>query len=110
MKLNEIVSKLGLTIYSGEQFLDREVTGGYCSDLLSDVMGHADEGVVWITLQTHKNIIGVASLKELAAIVLEKEFKPDQDTLELAEQEEIPILGSDKGAFELAGLLYNLLK
>lgn len=109
MKLKEIVEKLDLKVYCGEELLEREVVGGYSSDLLSDVMGHADEGYAWITLQTHKNIIGVASLKDLAVIILEKGLEPDEESVELAKQEEIPIVGSDKGAFELAGILYNLL-
>ena len=95
MKLREIKESLNLKVYLGEDLLDREVTGGYASDLLSDVMGHASEGELWITLQTHKNVVGVASLKDLSAIILVKGFTPEKDTLELAENESIPVLGTD---------------
>ena len=110
MKLREIKESLNLKVYLGEELLDREVTGGYASDLLSDVMGHASEGEVWITLQTHKNVVGVASLKDLSAIILVKGFTPEKDTLELAENESIPVLGTDMQTFEFCGVLYNLLK
>ena len=110
MTVKEVAGKLGLTVFCGEAGLDREVTGGYTSDLLSDVMGFAKEGQLWITLQTHRNIMGIASLKELAAIILVKGFKPDEDTIASANDEEIPILGSDLQAFELSGKLYELLK
>lgn len=110
MKLAEIVEKLDLVVYSCAENLDKEVTGGYCSDLLSDVMGFAKEGQVWITLQTHKNIMGVASLKDLSAVILVKEFAPDADTLKLSETEGIPVLGTNEEAFELCGKLYQLLK
>lgn len=110
MTVKNVVEKLGLTVFCGEEGLDREVTGGYASDLLSDVMGFAHEGQLWITLQTHRNIMGIASLKELAAIILVKGFKPDEDTVASSNDEQIPILGSDLQAFELSGKLYELLK
>ena len=56
MKVSDLVKELDLTVYGGESGLDKEVTGGYSSDLLSDVMGNAEEGQVWITLQVHKNL------------------------------------------------------
>lgn len=110
MTVKDVADRLGLTVFSGEKGLGREVTGGYTSDLLSDVMGYAQEGQLWITLQAHRNIMGIASLKELAAIILVKGFKPDQDTVESSEEEEIPILGTQMQAFELSGKLYDLLK
>lgn len=110
MKVSEIVKKLNLEVYSGSNGLDREVQGGYTSDLLSDVMGHADSGDIWTTLQTHKNVIAIASLKELSAVVLVKGYKPEADTLAQSNEEGIPILGTDKETFEITGLLYNLIK
>ena len=110
MTLKEIKEQLNLKVYSGENLLERAVTGGYASDLLSDVMGHASEGEVWITLQTHKNVIGVASLKDLSAIILVKGFTPDKDTLDMAENESIPVLGTDMETFEFCGILYGMIK
>ena len=82
MTVQDIVSQLYLTVCSGQEGLQREVKGGYTSDLLSDVMGHAQEGDVWVTLQTHKNVMAIASLKEIAAIILVKGHLPEEDTLE----------------------------
>jgi predicted transcriptional regulator len=110
MKVSELVDKLGLTVFSGKVGLDRKVSGAYVSDLLSDVMGNAEEGMVWITLQTHRNVLAIASLKELAAVILVKGLEPDEDSLEHAHEEEIPVLGTSLSTFELAGKLYNLLK
>ena len=110
MKVAEVVEKLGLEVYSGSKGLDREIRGGYTSDLLSDVMGHADSGDVWVTLQTHKNVIAIASLKELSAIVLVKNYKPETDTIAQSNEEGIPILGTSKETFEITGLLYKLIK
>ncbi|MDL2320484.1 serine kinase [Alistipes sp. OttesenSCG-928-B03] len=110
MTVKDVVEKLGLTVFSGAAGLGREVTGGYTSDLLSDVMGFAREGQLWVTLQAHRNVMGIASLKELAAIILVKGIKPDEDTIATSDEEEIPILGTDMQAFELSGRLYELLK
>ncbi len=110
MKVAEIVNELGLTVLAGAQGLEREVKGGYVSDLLSDVMGNSDEGYVWITLQTHKNVMAIASLKDLAAIILVSGHKPDADMAQQAEEEGIPVLSTNLSTFEVAGRLYCIWK
>lgn len=109
MQVKDIIAILDLKVFGGSQGLDREITGGYTSDLLSDVMGHADNGRIWITLQTHKNVIAIASLKDLAAVILIKGNDPDADMLEQAKEEGIPVLGTNEEAFEITGKLFNLL-
>jgi serine kinase of HPr protein (carbohydrate metabolism regulator) len=109
MKVRKIVEKLGLTLFSGEAGLNNEITGGYTCDLLSDVMGHSNQGDIWVTLQTHKNVMAIASLKDLAAVVLVKGLKPDADTMEKSNEENIPILGTEMQAFEITGEIYNLI-
>jgi len=109
MKVVELIEKLNLKILTGKCDLNREVSGGYVSDLLSDVMGNADEGQVWITLQTHKNVAAIATLKEVAAVILVKDYLPDDDTIAQAEKEGIPLLGTSMETFEVAGKLYQLL-
>ena len=109
MKVIDLVEKLGLSVFSGQKGLQNEVTGGYVSDLLSDVMGFATEGQVWITLQTHQNVLAIASLKDLAAVILVKGFEPDPETLEHSNEEGIPVLGTMLATFEIAGKLYELM-
>ncbi|MBM3296186.1 MAG: serine kinase, partial [Candidatus Aminicenantes bacterium] len=70
MTVEEVIRTLSLSVLCGGPDLAREVRGGYTSDLLSDVMARSREGDVWITLQTHQNIIAVARLKNLSAVVL----------------------------------------
>jgi len=109
MKVIDVVESLGLTVFSGEKGLENEVTGGYASDLLSDVMGHADAGKIWITIQTHKNIMAIASLKDLPAVIIVAGEKPGDDTMEQSNTEGIPILGTSLRSFEISGKLFNLL-
>lgn len=109
MIVKDIVEKLNLTVLAGAEGLNREVTGGYTSDLLSDVMGNADAGRVWITLQSHKNVMAIASLKELAAVVIISNGTAEADMAEQANIEGIPVIGTALGAFEMSGELYKML-
>ncbi|MCA1746212.1 MAG: serine kinase, partial [Bacteroidales bacterium] len=100
MTVKEITETLNLKVYSGEEYLHKEATGGYVSDLLSDVMGNAEEGAVWITLQSHLNVVAIASLKELAAVILINGISPEDNVIAKAKEENIPLLGSDDPAFD----------
>jgi predicted transcriptional regulator len=110
MIVSELADKLGLKVLSGQSGLNKQITGGYVSDLLSDVMGNAQEGNVWVTLQTHKNCMAIASLKELAAIVLVKGLQPSADLANQADIEGVPVLGTDLQSFDIVGKLYEILK
>ncbi|MFC1890785.1 serine kinase [Thermodesulfobacteriota bacterium] len=105
MKVREIQKALDLELAAGSKGLDREVSGGYCGDLLSDVMANSEKNEIWFTIQTHQNILAVAVLKELGAIVLVNGQKPDEDTKLRADEEAVPIFLSPLSAFELAGKL-----
>jgi predicted transcriptional regulator len=108
VKVREIQSALEMEIAAGEKGLDREAQGGYCGDLLSDAMANAPRAGIWLTVQSHQNIVAVGVLKELAAIVLVNGRKPDPDTVKKAEEESIPLLLSPASAFELGGRMYEL--
>ena len=108
MKLTELVQSLSLSVRSARGDLDREITGGYASDLLSDVLANGEPGNLWITLQVHQNIVAVASMKDLAGIILVNGREPEQDTVEKAEAENIAIMVTELPTFELVGRLYGL--
>lgn len=110
MILKEIVDKLGLEVLVEGAGLDGTVRGGYTSDLLSDVIGRAREGELWITLQTHQNIVAVAKLKEIAGIVVVGGRRPELETIEKAVKEDIVILLTQEPAYAISGRLYRLLE
>ncbi len=105
--LSLLAKELGLTCLAGESFLDRTIDGAYVSDLLSDVMGKANAGMIWITSQVHRNIVAVSSLKELSAIIVVNERPVDPEVLAHAEAEEVVILFSGMPAFETVGMVFN---
>ena len=106
ISLKDIVQQLDLKIVTGD--IDRQVSAGYSSDLLSDVIANAQKDNIWITLQTHINIVAVANLQELAGIILVNGRQPEEATLKKAEQENIPIMLTELSTFEIVGKLYEL--
>lgn len=108
MNLSEVVNQLKLEALI-DKYKDREIKGAYVSDLLSDVMANAKPGEIWITLQVHINIVAVATLKNLSAIIITNNRKPDEETLKKASQEGVAIFKTDLSTFETAGRLYKLL-
>jgi serine kinase of HPr protein (carbohydrate metabolism regulator) len=108
MILKEIIEKLQLKVLTAKEKLGIDVSGGYTSDLLSDVIANSKEGNLWITLQTHQNIIAVAKLKELAGIIIVNNREPDEDTLKKADEENVPLMISEEKAFSISGKLYAL--
>ena len=108
MKLAEVVEQLDLDVKTGSERLDTVVTRGYASDLLSDVMGNALEGDLWVTLQTHQNIVAVAVMKSISGVILVNGRVPQEETVQKAISEKIPIMVSNMPAFELIGRLFQL--
>jgi predicted transcriptional regulator len=106
VKVSDLGDVFDSALTSGQEGMNREVTGGYCGDLLSDVMGNASAGDAWMTVQTHQNIVAVAVLREIACIVLVNDHRPDEETKSKAEAEGIPILLTSLSAFQVAGRIY----
>jgi predicted transcriptional regulator len=108
MTLEKIAKQLSLSVQAAGDKLDTEVTGGYASDLLSLVMAKARKGNVWVTLQSHLNIVAVAALLQLAGIIVTEGMSPDAATLEKANEEGIPILTTEHTTFTVVGRLAKL--
>ena len=85
------------------------INNGYVSDMLSDVMGTAKEGQVWITIMRHMNTVAVASMTNIPCVLFAKGVKPDASVIERAIQEEVCLAVSEMQVFDLAGILYSLL-
>ncbi len=110
MKLGDLVKELSSEVKTCKDGLQNEITGAYVSDLLSDVMGNSKKGDVWITLQTHLNIVAVASHTGITGVVIVGGRPVQEDVLQKAETEKVTILLTPLSAFEVSGKLYQLLK
>ena len=101
MTVGELSKMLDLTPFSVANE-DRTVSGGYVGDLLSWVMGRAESDQVWITIMSNQNIVAVATLTDVAMIVLAEGVRPDEGVAEIAADRGINLYGSKLPAFELA--------
>ncbi len=104
--LNRAVEELDLELVTGES--NKKIEGIYICDLLSNVIASASSGDIWLTVQGHLNILAVADLTDVAAVVVVEGNQPDQDTIERAKDKGITLLKSNKPAFELAVDLHYL--
>ena len=98
-----------LQVLAGEKALDREVEDGYCSDLISDFMANGTPGCLWLTLQTHMNVVAVALLTGAAGVVLTGGRGIPPEVCRRAEAEGLPLLSTPDSTFRVAGRLYQLL-
>jgi predicted transcriptional regulator len=110
MKLSDIVNALSLEVKTYRDGLNSDISGAYVSDLLSDVMANSKEGNVWITLQTHLNIVAVASLKGIRGIIIVSGRQVEEAVLKKAEEEKITVMIAPLSAFEVSGKIYQMLK
>ena len=110
MTLTEVVERLGLRVLTSKDVGDKEITGAYTCDMLSDVMANGRVGNLWVTLQTHKNVLAVAKIKDLAGIIIVNDRRPDDETIRKADEEDVVVLGTEESAFRLSGQLYRLLE
>jgi predicted transcriptional regulator len=110
VKLDNLVKELSLEVKTCEGCLQNDITGAYVSDLLSDVMGNSRDGNVWITLQTHMNIVAVAGLRNLTGIIIVGGRPVEDNIIKKAEAEKVAIMTTPMPAFEVAGKIYQMLK
>lgn len=109
ISLQDIITKLNLTVLSESQdFTSIFPQSGYNSDLLSCVMAGAAHGSIWVTVQSHYNIIAVAVLIEASAVLITEGSIPDQATIAKANQEGIILLSSKEASFPIIGQLWEL--
>lgn len=105
MLTSDLGKKMGFRVVQ-DRYEDKALTGGYTSDLLSDVMGNAIAGSVLVTIQAHKNTIAVATLVGMAAIVICNDRPIPEDMIEAARAEGVAIFATGRSQFEVSGLLW----
>ncbi|MBK8823015.1 MAG: serine kinase [Anaerolineales bacterium] len=109
MNLQEIINRLNLTVLTDPRdFTSIQPDGGYTSDLLSCVMAGAKNNYLWITLQAHLNIVAVAALLDVAAIIITENAQPDSATISKANEQGIVLLSTPKPTYEIDGKLWEM--
>ncbi len=109
MRIAELVDALRLEVLTPTVPLAGAVAGGYCGDLLSDVLASARADEVWVTIQRHINIVAVAKVVGIPAIVICKGIRPGREVIDKAAADGIALLSCRESAFEAAGRIHRLL-
>jgi hypothetical protein len=109
MNLQQIIDHLELKpLTQTQDFSQVEPKSGYTADLLSCVMAGAKAHCIWVTLQAHVNIIAVAALLDMSAIIITEGAQPDQATITKANAQSIPVLSTPRSTFDIVGELWSL--
>ncbi len=109
MNLQKIIDKLNLRVLTEPQdFASVTPTGGYSSDLLSCVIAGAKKGHLWITLQAHLNIVAIAALNEVAAIIITEDAQPDTASIAKANEQGVVLLSTSQTTYEVNGKLWEM--
>lgn len=109
MQISDLPKLLQLNIIQ-QDYDDKEVKSIYTSDLLSDVMGNAEDESILVTIQAHKNTVAVATLKDSKAIIICNNRPIPEDMIEAAQQEHIALFSTSLNQFLISGQLYKLLE
>jgi hypothetical protein len=99
-----------VTVLQAEPLTDNlpeALTGCYISDLLSDVLARAEPGMIWLTIQTHRNVVSVAATKDIAVVLFTCGRKPTTEIITEAEEEGIALLATPLTTYEAAGKLWG---
>lgn len=105
MTVKELETKMGFKPLN--QVNENEIDGAFISDMVSDVMAGAKAGNVWVTVQTHKNIIAAANLVDIPAIVVVRGKNVPEDTLEMADRVGVTVFQTDLDTFRVAVKLFE---
>lgn len=108
MTVNELIEKSGLKALSlpdGE----KQISGVYNCDLMSVVMSKGFAGAAWVTIMANINAVAVASLTDMACIVLSEDAAIDEMMIEKAKAQDINVLKSQKPIFETSLDIHKLL-
>ena len=109
MTLADIIAELNLTILTAPNNLEAITPdGGYVSDLLSCVVAGAQPGNIWVTLQAHMNVVAVAALRDVSAVIITENAQPDADVIEKASQQGVILLSTKEPSYQVVGKLWEL--
>lgn len=105
MKLQELAEKLELK--SQTKVFDKDISGVYISDMVSDVIANAKAGNVLVTVQIHNNVIAAANLVDICGVIVTQGKMPTEEVVKMAEKAEISIYTSNMNRWQIATKMYE---
>ena len=106
MKVKELLALIAAENLTPAADLEKDILCGYSCDLLSWVMKNGQEGMAWVTVQTHMNVIAVAVLAEMACVILPESIDMEQDVLDKAQAEGLCVMKTALSSYEICGRMH----
>lgn len=110
MKIKDLIPKINAKILCGEEFLDRDVQGGFACDMLSWVMSRLQEDHAWFTVLNSVNVVAVAVLTECSCVILTENVEMEEDVLKRAVEKNIVVLNTPIPTYEACNALAKALQ
>lgn len=107
MNLEELIQLVEGKLWNTSVDMSREIKGGCGADLMSDVLASIQPEAVLLTGLCNPQVVRTAQMADIAAVVLVRGKQPPQETVDLANREDVPLISTPFGMFELCGRLYQ---
>lgn len=105
--IKDLQEKLNLKALTKIEDESREINGGCVCDLLSWVMARGEEGMAWVTVQTHLNVVAVACLHDFSCVIIPESIEVPQPTLDKAAEEGTVFFSSPATSYEVCCAMFE---
>ena len=105
MTVAELKDKLELKPLN--DVFDKPIEGVFISDMVSDVMAGAAAGTLWVTTQTHKNVVAAANLVDISAVIVTRGKAVPDETLEMASRAELTVFSTALETYDFVRKLHE---
>ncbi len=105
MTLKEMMSLLGGDLLTPGINLDLECSKIFASDLMSDVLAFMDPGAILLTGLANTHVIRTACVADVAAVIFVQGKRPDDETIEQAVANGLPLISTSLPTFEACTLM-----
>lgn len=107
MKLPELIKLVRGTLLTNPTSEDITIAGAMGADLMSDVLASIQPKSVLLTGLCNPQVVRTALIADIRAIVFVRGKNPAHETIDLANEENIPLIKTDLGMFDACGILYE---
>lgn len=107
MKLTQLIKLTNGKLLTNQPVDDKEIGGAMGADLMSDVLASIHPEAVLLTGLCNPQVIRTAIIADIRAIVFVRDKQPDMEAIQLANEEDIPLITTKLGLFEACGILYK---
>ncbi len=109
MTVQELINKDIFEVINTGDNLDKVISKPFCCDLLSIAMGKAPADSAWVTVMGNINTLAVATLTDIACIILAEGAVLDVPALNKAKDQNITVLSTDKPIFDTSLMVYEMI-